>query len=88
MDSLMSVELRRRLAEGAGRTLPATLTFNYPSIAALTGFLELEFARAHTPAPVRDVVAHVTRPVEPSALDTLSDSELEARLRARLNGLR
>ena len=35
MDSLMSVELKRRLERGAGRALPSTLTFNYPNVAAL-----------------------------------------------------
>ncbi len=42
MDSLMSVELKRRLERGAGRALPSTLTFNYPSIEALARFLELQ----------------------------------------------
>jgi acyl carrier protein len=42
MDSLMSVELRRRLERGAARKLPSTLTFNYPNVAALAGFLERE----------------------------------------------
>lgn len=35
MDSLMSVELRRRLEHGIGQVLPSTLTFNYPNIDAL-----------------------------------------------------
>ena len=39
MDSLMSVELRRRLERGAGEGLPSTLTFNYPTVAALTVFI-------------------------------------------------
>jgi acyl carrier protein len=44
MDSLMSVELRRRLERGAARKLPSTLTFNYPNVGALAGFLERELA--------------------------------------------
>jgi myxalamid-type polyketide synthase MxaE and MxaD len=39
MDSLMSVELKTRLEQHFERTLPATLTFNYPSVRALAGFL-------------------------------------------------
>ena len=39
-DSLMSVDLRRRLERGVGRTLPSTLTFNYPNVSALATFLE------------------------------------------------
>ncbi|MGE0158275.1 MAG: type I polyketide synthase [Gemmatimonadales bacterium] len=87
MDSLMSVELRRRLAEGSGRALPSTLTFNYPSIAALTGFLESELARGQALTAVNGPPV-TTAPMTTASLDTLSDSELEARLRARLDGLR
>jgi hypothetical protein len=40
MDSLMAVELKRRLERGVGRPLPSTLTFNYPNIGALAAFLD------------------------------------------------
>lgn len=39
MDSLMSVELKRRLEALSGRRLPSTLTFNYPNVRALAVFL-------------------------------------------------
>lgn len=48
MDSLMSVELKRRLELGVGRSLPSTLTFNYPNVGALAAFLEHEIGPAHT----------------------------------------
>jgi myxalamid-type polyketide synthase MxaE and MxaD len=40
MDSLMSVELRSRLERRADRKLPSTLTFNYPNVTALAGYLD------------------------------------------------
>ena len=39
LDSLMSIELKRRLEAGIGQSLPSSLTFNYPTIDALTTFL-------------------------------------------------
>jgi acyl transferase domain-containing protein len=82
MDSLMSVELKRRLDAGTGRTLPSTLTFNYPTVSALAGFIEMELGPRAT-APV------AAPPVMPAAdTDESSDEELEARLLAKLEELR
>jgi acyl carrier protein len=39
LDSLMAVELRNSIALDMDRTLPATLLFNYPTLAELTDFL-------------------------------------------------
>jgi non-ribosomal peptide synthetase component F/acyl carrier protein len=39
MDSLMAVELRRRVEAGVGKPLPSNLVFNYPSVSALAAFL-------------------------------------------------
>jgi hypothetical protein len=94
MDSLMSVELRKRLERGSGLGLPSTLTFNYPNIRALASFLDGELS-ARREAPI--VPAHqppaaatnvVAPPPEMTDLAALSDEELEARLLARLENLR
>lgn len=93
MDSLMSVELRKRLERGSGLSLPSTLTFNYPNIDALVGFLEREFA-ASMPAQKPDVAGSTVADVQKGAsngtsdVSALSDAELEARLLARLEALR
>ena len=95
MDSLMSVELRRRLERGAARKLPSTLTFNYPNVAALAGYLELELA-ASIPAVATKTTAAAPATIAVAAqvistsdnLDELSDEELEMRLLARLSETR
>jgi acyl carrier protein len=85
MDSLMSVELRKRLERGIGSALPATLTFNYPNIAALTAYLQRELAGNASPAAD---VAMATPSVATGDLDSLDDEQLESRLRARLESMR
>jgi SAM-dependent methyltransferase/NADP-dependent 3-hydroxy acid dehydrogenase YdfG/acyl carrier protein len=77
MDSLMSVDLKNRLEATLGHKLPSTLTFNYPSVVAITDFVaETILALAPTGAPATAVV--------PDADDELSEDELVSLLAARL----
>lgn len=48
LDSLGAVELRNSLATDFGMDLPATLIFDYPTIAALAGFIEESLAQDTT----------------------------------------
>ena len=90
MDSLMSVELRRRLERGVGQTLPSTLTFNYPTVSALTLFIDGQLrASTSATAPTAPVPIEAPTASPPGQdLDALSDDELEARLLARLEQMR
>jgi acyl carrier protein/short-subunit dehydrogenase len=45
LDSLMAIEMRSRLSNAVGRTLPATVLFDYPTVEALTGYLAEEVLR-------------------------------------------
>jgi NAD(P)-dependent dehydrogenase (short-subunit alcohol dehydrogenase family)/acyl carrier protein len=78
LDSLGAVELRNRLAVAMGRTLRATLIFDYPTLVALADHLE------------HDVLGYATAVEEaaPAAvvedLDAFSDDELARMLAAEL----
>lgn len=51
MDSLTAVELKRRLEARIGESLPDTLTFNYPTVRALTEFLSARVLPSDAPLP-------------------------------------
>ena len=69
MDSLMSVDLKSRLEHAVEPSLPPTLTFNYPTVQALVGYLDDAIARRLPPAAAAQ---------EHSTLDRVGDmSEAE-----------
>jgi polyketide synthase 12/myxalamid-type polyketide synthase MxaB len=90
LDSLMAVELRNKLGQSAGKTLPATLLFEYSTINALADYLSsevfaLEF-NAQKSAPGSET-PQVDPSTDSSALDDLSDDELVAMLKNKLGQL-
>ncbi|HYJ96498.1 MAG TPA: phosphopantetheine-binding protein, partial [Burkholderiaceae bacterium] len=96
MDSLMAVELKRRLERGIGKPLPSTLTFNYPNVGALAAFLDSQLTdtmaqpapRATARASVQPDPAVALADAGGADLDALSDVELETRLLAALEKAR
>jgi myxalamid-type polyketide synthase MxaE and MxaD len=82
MDSLLSVELRRRLEASTGLALPGTLTFKYPTVAAVAGFLATELLAPAAAQGAPDA------PAAPAAangdVDDLSEDDLAALLASKL----
>jgi myxalamid-type polyketide synthase MxaE and MxaD/epothilone polyketide synthase C/epothilone polyketide synthase D len=80
-DSLMALDLRRRLQADVGRPLPATLVFDHPTIAALTRYLGGEVLGLAAPPPTPEVDADAAR------VAAMSEDELGAAIDDRLAAL-
>jgi acyl transferase domain-containing protein len=80
LDSLMAVELKRRLERATGLTLPRTVAFEYPSVAALARHLCTACACPSSPSVAS------TAPISP-APPALSEREAEALLLDELRSL-
>jgi acyl carrier protein len=87
LDSLMALELKNRLQDDVGRSLPATLAFDFPTIAALTHFLADEVLRLGAPGILP---ADAESTISPAAADLtdLTDDEAERLLAEELSSMR
>jgi NAD(P)-dependent dehydrogenase (short-subunit alcohol dehydrogenase family)/acyl carrier protein len=88
MDSLMAVDLKTRLEAAVGHRLPSTLTFNYPTVTALAGYLvdEMLGVRPSTESPAPPAPG-ASAPADASR-DDLSEDELAALLAEKLGRIR
>lgn len=99
VDSLMAVELRNRLQTGLGlgQTIPATLMFDYPTIAAIADHLNTLLQQAESPASLDACLPELElsepglsepeRSESAVAIEQLSDTEVEALLLEKLSRL-
>ncbi len=86
MDSLMAVELSNRLRASLGKTLPSTLAFEYPTIAALTKFLATEVLALEAAQPAEPANGKGSAAAGAETLEHLSGEELEESLLQELEG--
>ncbi|HET9914975.1 MAG TPA: type I polyketide synthase [Anaerolineales bacterium] len=89
LDSLMAVELRNKLGQSAGKTLPATLLFECPTINALVDYLASEMSIMDKNIHTADMAmqkkqAPVASALDTTSLDALSEDELAAMLKSKL----
>ncbi|MBD2727328.1 type I polyketide synthase [Nostoc sp. FACHB-892] len=84
MDSLMAVELKNRLQTSLEYSIPASLVFDYPTVAALVDYLAGEML-ATSDVVESEVVEQI---IPESNFDDLSDSEAEALLLTKLASMR
>lgn len=81
LDSLLAVEIRNLLGKAFGLTLPATVTFDHPSIEALTSYLLAQkFARSDN-----ERAPQAKSPTDAVAgIEELSDEDVDRLIAARL----
>src|SRR5690606_41842158 len=73
MDSLMAVELRRRLEAGVGKDIPVTLVMDYPRIEDVADYLLGEVLELNEPkAAPQPVAAATARTDDPIAIVAVS----------------
>jgi acyl transferase domain-containing protein/D-arabinose 1-dehydrogenase-like Zn-dependent alcohol dehydrogenase/acyl carrier protein len=83
LDSLMGLEIRNRLERSLGLTLPATLAWTYPTIAALTVY----FDAALNHEVEKDLTPAVSPGETMRELDDLSEAEAQELLQHELAAL-
>jgi acyl transferase domain-containing protein/acyl carrier protein/ubiquinone/menaquinone biosynthesis C-methylase UbiE/ribosomal protein S18 acetylase RimI-like enzyme len=87
MDSIMSLQFKKRMEESLGRKLPQTLAFEYPNVEALTAYLGREVLALEEPVKLRAVRLEDHEERGQKGMDdreTLSEDDLVELLAQRL----
>ena len=87
MDSLMTVELRNRLAKDLGKSLAATITFKYPTVTSLVDYLVAEVIDLDFSLKPLAIGANQDSNLDPLNEEDLSLEELSDLLLQELNSL-
>ncbi|CAJ1496945.1 SDR family NAD(P)-dependent oxidoreductase [[Mycobacterium] kokjensenii] len=66
MDSLMAVELRRRIEQGVGKEIPATLAMDYPRLSDVVDYLLGDVLELGDPASAKSRTAAPVGPAAPA----------------------
>ncbi len=79
LDSLMAVELSNRLQKDLERSLPPTLTFEYPTLEALTNYLASEVLAITVPATRAESAQEIEKQKQALAaeIEEISEDKLE-----------
>jgi acyl carrier protein len=88
MDSLMAVDLKTRLETAVGQRLASTLTFNYPTVSALTAYLADQVLGLAPETPGTEPTRPPTAPESSQAHDDLTEDELAMLLAEKLGRIR
>jgi acyl carrier protein len=85
MDSLTTIDLRRRLEKGLQTTLPSTIAFEYPTVEALAAYLSSVLVVApHASDSLHDQKQEPSADPAGQALGDLSEAELDDLLEQEL----
>lgn len=87
MDSLTAVELRNSLQTDLGCTLPSTLIFDFPNVAAVVDYVATEVLKIHSIVGSPTVTENVGITEDLQILERLSEAEAETTLLRELEEL-
>ncbi|QLE49244.1 type I polyketide synthase [Nostoc sp. C057] len=87
MDSLTSVEFRNRLQKSLGKSLPSTLTFNYPNIDALASYFVNTLDNQNMPPETKPTLVNPSQSMTVTQIKQLSEEQVESMIDEELASL-